>query len=91
MAGTGHSLYADETVLKSLPSETFAPYGTTTKTSLCFFQKFRNDEDAKLDGEVAFFMLENVGYDPTGRELPGTELDVCIEYMTKNTRCEPEK
>jgi type I restriction enzyme M protein len=72
----------------SLPSETFAPYGTTTKTSLCFFQKFRTDADAKLDGDIAFYMLENVGYDATGRERAGSELDACVDYMTKKTRWE---
>ena len=41
----------------SLPSETFAPYGTTTKTSLCFFQKLRRVEDRKIDYDVSFYLL----------------------------------
>jgi len=67
----------------SLPTETFAPYGTTTKTSLCFFQKFRSSEDAELDYNVAFYKLENIGYDATGRETPNSEVQDCINFMKK--------
>lgn len=65
----------------SLPSETFAPYGTTTKTSLCFFQKFRTPADAELDYSIAFFQLSNIGYDATGRARGGSELGDAEEYM----------
>jgi type I restriction enzyme M protein len=66
----------------SLPSETFAPYGTTTKTSLCFFQKNRSAEDRNMDYENAFYLLENIGYDATGRSKPGSEVAHCVNYMT---------
>lgn len=68
----------------SLPSETFAPFGTTTKTSLCFFQKFRNISDKDLNYKIAFYLLENIGYDATGREKPGSEVDDCIDFMKKS-------
>lgn len=68
----------------SLPSETFAPFGTTTKTSLCFFQKFRKPEDRNIDNEISFYYLENIGYDATGRDKPGSEVSDCIEFMTKS-------
>lgn len=70
----------------SLPTETFAPYGTATKTSLCFFQKFRRVEDADDDYEIAFFHLENLGYDATGRPRGGSELPACTEYMRTAVR-----
>jgi type I restriction enzyme M protein len=68
----------------SLPTETFAPYGTTTKTSLCFFQKFRTNEDDTLDYDIAFYKIENIGYDATGRETHGSEVQQCIEFMKKS-------
>jgi type I restriction enzyme M protein len=73
----------------SLPTETFSPYGTTTKTSLCFFQKLRSVADKKLDYDVAFFLLGNIGYDATGRSRIGNEVQDCIDYMTKAVNWEP--
>ena len=75
----------------SLPSDTFAPYGTTTKTSLCFFQKFRGVEDVELGYQIAFYLLENIGYDATGRHKENSEVQQCIKYMTKAIKWEPEK
>ena len=51
----------------SLPLETFAPFGTQTKTSIVFIQKY--DKDDKLDFDYPVFMgnIENIGYDATGR------------------------
>lgn len=72
----------------SLPSETFAPFGTTTKTSLCFFQKFRTVDDKNLDYSIAFYQLENIGYDATGRETPGSEVADCIDYMKQSLQWE---
>lgn len=66
----------------SLPTETFAPYGTTTKTSLCFFQKFRNDSDKDADYDIVFYKLDNIGYDATGRQITGSEVADAIEYLT---------
>lgn len=67
----------------SLPSETFAPFGTTTKTSLCFFQKKPRGFDGSSDYETAFFLLENIGYDATGRSRAGSEVEQCVAYMQK--------
>lgn len=73
----------------SLPSETFSPFGTTTKTSICFFQKFRTVKDRDLDYAVAFYLLENIGYDATGRRKDGSEVEDCSRYMTEAVRWEP--
>lgn len=68
----------------SLPSETFSQFGTTTKTSLCFFQKFRTIDDKTIDYRIAFYKLENIGYDATGREVTGAEIKDCIDYMKQS-------
>lgn len=65
----------------SLPTETFAPYGTTTKTSLCFFQKFKKETDKDFDYDIAFYKLDNIGYDGTGRAIDGSEVSDAIEYL----------
>ena len=72
----------------SIPTETFAPYGTTTKTSLCFLQKMRSPADRALDYPVAFYRLDNVGYDATGRDRTGSEVADCIAYMQKELHWE---
>jgi len=72
----------------SLPSETFSPFGTTTKTSLCFFQKFRSVADKQLDYETAFYQLENIGYDAAGRERIGSEIQDCIDFMMQSLKWE---
>ncbi len=72
----------------SLPNETFAPFGTATKTSLCFFQKFRSVADKQLDYETAFYQLENIGYDATGRERVGSEIQDCIDFMMQSLKWE---
>ncbi|KFL36720.1 restriction endonuclease subunit M [Arenimonas donghaensis] len=65
----------------SLPSETFAPFGTTTKTSLCLLQKKPADFDNEKRYDVAFYLLENIGYDATGRPRAGSEVEACITHM----------
>jgi type I restriction enzyme M protein len=72
----------------SLPTETFAPFGTATKTSLCFFQKFRSVADKQLDYETAFYQLENIGYDATGRPKTGSEIQDCVNYMLQSLKWE---
>jgi type I restriction enzyme M protein len=73
----------------SLPGETFAPYGTTTKTSLCFFQKLRRPDEAMDDYKIAFYKIDNIGYDATGRTRAESELGDAITYMTGNLQWEP--
>jgi len=69
----------------SLPSETFSPFGTTTKTSLCFLQKKTGvKKKDERDYKTYFYKLDNIGYDATGRERNGSEIDDCIEYMSTN-------
>ena len=75
----------------SLPGETFAPYGTGTKTSLCLFQKFRSPADREMDYEISFFKVDNIGYDATGREKPESDLPECVDYMKNTLIWEPIK
>lgn len=72
----------------SLPTETFAPFGTTTKTSLCFLQKNRTPKDATADYDIAFYRLENIGYDATGRQRADSEVADCMGYMTQHVKWE---
>jgi type I restriction enzyme M protein len=72
----------------SLPSETFAPFGTTTKTSLCFLQKLHDNSRNHKDYEIAFYLLENIGYDATGRIKSGSEVEDCINYMVNALKWE---
>ena len=68
----------------SLPPETFAPFGTTTKTSLCFFQKFSHESEKDIDYNIVFYKIDNIGYDFTGRAINGNELPDAIKYLTTN-------
>ena len=68
----------------SLPQETFAPYGTTTKTSLCFLQKFKNEHDKNDDYDIIFYKLDNIGYDSTGRDITGSEISDAIGYLKEH-------
>ena len=68
----------------SLPQETFSPYGTTTKTSLCFFQKFTSNSNKQQDYNIVFYKLDNIGYDATGREISGSEVQDAIDFLRKN-------
>lgn len=59
----------------SLPVETFAPFGANIKTSILFGRKWLPGEEK--DREYLSFMglIENVGYDTTGREKNGIDVD----------------
>lgn len=65
----------------SLPNETFAPFGTATKTSLCFFQKPKYITEVAEDYDVAFYKIDNIGYDATGRAREGSDTSSCLDFM----------
>lgn len=70
---------ADIKAVISLPLETFAPFGTTTKTSLCFFRKCNEGERPDPQAKVFLAEVESVGYDSTGRPSGVSEVDDVIE------------
>lgn len=59
----------------SLPLETFAPFGTTTKTSLCFFRKCELGRKPDPTAKVFLAEVENIGYDATGRAVGVSDVD----------------
>lgn len=62
----------------SLPLETFAPFGTTTKTSLCFFQKCAKGESPDPSAQAFLAELDSVGYDATGRPSAPSEVSAVV-------------
>ncbi len=67
----------------SLPEEAFNPYGATVKTSLCVFQKYGKDEKPDQNHDAFLCELENIGFDATGREKDGSEVDLAISEFHK--------
>ena len=67
----------------SLPEEAFNPYGAMVKTSLCIFQKYKED-DTRNDNELTFLCdIENIGFDATGRAKAGSEIEKVISEFHK--------
>ncbi len=59
----------------SLPIETFAPFGATVKTSLCFFRKTPTGVKPLPTEKVFLAEVESLGYDATGRPNNSSEVD----------------
>lgn len=67
----------------SLPEESFNAYGAMVKTSLCIFRKLKHKEVINPDNKVLLIETSNLGYDATGREKAGSEVDLIIETFHK--------
>ncbi len=65
----------------SLPEEAFNAYGAMVKTSLCVFRKLAPGETPK--SKAFLCEVENLGYDATGREKPGSEVQAVIEAFNR--------
>ncbi len=63
----------------SLPLETFAPFGTQTKTSIVFLQKYSKEEIPNFDYPVFMANIENIGYDATGRTKESTDIKEILQ------------
>ena len=59
----------------SLPSETFSPFGANIKTSILVLRKLRANENSSNDSKVFMSEISNVGYDASGREKSGSDLE----------------
>lgn len=69
----------------NLPPETFASTGTQTTTSVLFLE--RRSSAAKDGGVgVAVADVTNVGYDSTGRERSGSQLDVAATDLRESMK-----
>jgi len=67
----------------SLPQLTFVPYGAGTKTSLVLLRKFLTNEHREPH-RIFYCKLENIGFDTTGRSIPGAEIDKAIKAFWDN-------
>lgn len=67
----------------SLPDETFAPFGATIKTSLCFFRKIANERRPNPTAKVFLAEVESLGYDATGRSTNNSEVELVVGAFHK--------
>jgi len=65
----------------SLPPETFAVTGTQTTTAVLFIKKYEKGSDLTRPHRVAWIDITNVGYDTTGRNKGGSELESLPKQM----------
>ncbi|MEQ8675572.1 MAG: N-6 DNA methylase [Aggregatilineales bacterium] len=67
----------------SLPIETFAPFGASVQTSLCFFRKLDKEENPNPKSLVYLAEIESLGYDATGRIAGKSEGDDIVDEFNK--------
>lgn len=61
------------------PEEAFTPYGAMVKTCLCILQKIPKGELTDPSDETFLCEVENLGYDATGRQKNGSELNQVVD------------
>jgi type I restriction enzyme M protein len=69
----------------SLPMETFAPFGATVKTSLCFFQKPPADKAPNPEATAFLAEVEALGYDATGRRSGASDVPELVRRFHEET------
>ncbi|MGH8126738.1 MAG: N-6 DNA methylase [Gammaproteobacteria bacterium] len=65
----------------SLPPETFSTAGTQTTTIVLFARKYATEREPNEPIALVFANVKNVGFDSTGREIQGNELDSLPDQM----------
>ncbi|NAW99670.1 HsdM family class I SAM-dependent methyltransferase [Vibrio sp. V23_P3S9T160] len=66
----------------SLPIETFSPFGASVKTSVLIATK--TEPNSKSHNEKVFMAVsENIGYDASGRERKGSDIQAIIHEFKK--------
>ena len=63
----------------SLPLETFAPFGTQTKTSVLFLEKPLKDEKIDFSYDVFMGNIDDIGYDATGRSTGSKDVEELLK------------
>lgn len=58
----------------SLPIATFSPFGANIKTSVLFARKWKSGERKTENHAVHLSRIDNIGYEPTGRKVEGSEM-----------------
>lgn len=67
----------------SLPLETFAPFGTQTKTSIIFLEKPKEDEVINFEYPVFMGNIDDIGYDATGRTSGAKDVGELLQAWKK--------
>ncbi len=67
----------------SLPSETFGPFGTMTKTSVLFIQKLDKTNRITFDYPVFMANIDDIGYDATGRRSGSHDVEEVLSAWKK--------
>ena len=75
---------AEVRAVVSLPIETFSPFGANIKTSVLFCQKYRSAKRGSKD--VFCGVLENIGYDASGRPVDGADYLPLAEALRESLR-----
>lgn len=65
----------------SLPVETFSPFGANIKTSIMVLRKLAAGESTTTAHQVFMGDVENLGYDASGRIVPGNDLPKTAEQF----------
>jgi type I restriction enzyme M protein len=75
-----------ETIIKavvSIPQETFMPFGSGVKASLVFLEKKNPKDPYQEQGPVFMAIVENIGYDATGRATGKSDFKQILEEYSK--------
>lgn len=67
----------------SLPVETFSPFGANIKTSILFLRKWDINEINEEEYNVCLAQIDNIGYDASGRDKKGSELEEVQEALLR--------
>jgi type I restriction enzyme M protein len=76
----------EETIIKaviSIPQETFMPFGSGVKASLVFLEKKNPRDPYQEQGLVFMAIVENVGYDATGKTTGRSDFPQILEEYRK--------
>lgn len=60
------------------PEDAFTPFGAMVKTCLCILQKFKSNDKPAAQDNTFLCEVENLGYDATGRQKAGSEVQAAI-------------
>lgn len=66
-------------IVIDLPNETFAPFGANVRSGILFGRKRRPGETSVSNHKVCMIKIDNLGYDASGRETKGSDVEEAIQ------------
>lgn len=66
-------------IVVDLPNETFAPFGANVRSGILFGRKRRPGEASDNDKNVCMIKIDSLGYDASGREIKGSDVEDAIK------------